>query len=248
MAREAMKALEWLIRRFKYPTHYLLFSTVNWYRIHQFPVTAETLLFTFLPYHREPVYTRLIQIVSLPAHFTFLSQYKDPKSAQSLPPVPLALLTHNLARDPVFLETYLNYIHSRAEQHVLPTPATHKYLVLAGETILAMRQARVPEETIVSRIMPFVAAGLRVRGAPELQIACYSVLAILGCKRTLEGRVLDAAMEAIVLEWGDESLPSGILCISSLAYFKDDGGIPVPVKKAILAVKYVWLRGMLLTG
>ena len=229
------------------PHTQLPLSVGNLGRIHQFAVTAETLLFTFLPHHREAAYTRLIQIISLPPHFAFLSQYTDPKSAQSLPPVPLALFTRNLARDPVLLETYQNYVLTRAKQHALPALATHKYLVLTGETIIAMRQARVPEETIVSRIMPFVAAGLRIRGAPEVQIACYSVLAILGSKRTLEGRVLDAAMEAVVLGWGDESLRSGILCVSSMAYFKEDGRIPVPVKKAIVAVKYVRLRGVFLT-
>lgn len=206
-------------------------------RIHKFPVTAETLLFTFLPHHKEPVYTRLVQIVSLPPHFTFLSQYTNLKISSALPPVPAQLLVRNLSRDTVLLEAYQTYIQTRAKKHILPTLAIHKYLVLVGETILAMREARVAEETVVARILPFIAAGLKMRRSPEFQIACYSLLAILASKRTLEGRVVDAAMEAICLGWSEESLKSGILCVSALASVKEDGQIPVAVKKAVWGVE-----------
>jgi U3 small nucleolar RNA-associated protein 10 len=198
-------------------------------------MTADTLLFTFLPYHMEPLYTRLVQIIALPPHFSFLSQYKDLKS--TLPPVSAHLLTRNLARDPVLLEAYHTYIQTRAKKHCLPTAATHKWLVLTGGTILAMRTSRVAEETVVSRIMPYVAAGLRMRRSPEFQIACYSVLAILAAKGELEGHVLDVAMEAIVLGWGSESLRSGILCVSTLASINVERGLPEPVAKAMLGVE-----------
>jgi hypothetical protein len=207
------------------------------FRIHQFPVTAETLLFTFLPHHKEPLYSRLLQIVSLPPHFSFLSQYTNLKISSTLPPVPAQLLVRNLARDTVLLEAYQTYIQTRAKSKALPTQATHKCLVLVGETILAMRQARVAEETVVSRILPFIAAGLKMRQSPEFQIAGYSLLAILASKRTLEGRVVDAAMEAICLGWSEGSLKSGILCVSALAYVKEDGQIPLAVKKAVWGVE-----------
>jgi U3 small nucleolar RNA-associated protein 10 len=183
------------------------------------------------------MYTRLLQIISLPPHFTFLSQYTDLKISSTLPPVPAQLLVRNLSRDAVFLEAYQTYIQVRAKKGILPTQSTHKYLVLVGETILAMRQARVAEETVVSRILPFIAAGLKMRGSPEFQIACYSLLAILASKRTLEARVLDAAMEAICLGWSEESLKSGILCVSALAYVKEDGQVPGAVKKAVWGVE-----------
>ena len=85
------------------------------------------------------------------------------------------------------------------------------------EAILQMRQARIPDETIVSRIMPFIAQGLQLKESAEFQIASYLVLTILASKRTLADNVIDAAMDAICQGWTDESRRGALMCLTTLA-------------------------------
>jgi U3 small nucleolar RNA-associated protein 10 len=228
LSREALKSLEWLIRRFK---------------IHQFPVSAEALLCTFLPYHTEPVYTRLLTIISLPPAFAFLSQYNDIRTAATLPPVPRQLFIRALSRNPVFLETYFTYVIARIKNGHGYTAMTVLWSTMTIEAILQMRQARVNEETIVSRIMPFVAQGLQLKKSAEFQVATYMVLTILASNQTLTDKVMDAAMDAVCQGWTDESRRCGIMCLVTLAQVREgDNILPDSVVKSLLSTEYVLFK------
>jgi U3 small nucleolar RNA-associated protein 10 len=107
------------------------------------------------------------------------------------------------------------------------------------ESILQMRQARVSEETIVSRIMPFIAQGLQMRQDLEFQVATYMVLTILASNRTLTDKVMIAAMDSICQGWTDESRRCGIMCLATLAQVREgDNILPDSVVKALLSTEY----------
>ena len=116
------------------------------FRIHQFPTTAETLLLAFLPHHSDPLYIRLLQIVSLPSNFAFLGQYTDVRASASLPPVPRQLIVRALSRDPGFVETYFSFVVARIKRGHGYSSMIVKWSTLTIETILQMRQARVKDE------------------------------------------------------------------------------------------------------
>jgi len=207
-------------------------------RIHVFPVTAESLLFTFLPYHKEPLYARLLQIVSLLPKFAFLGQYADIKAASNLPPVPRQLFVRAMSRDSVFLESYSEFVVSRVKNGFGYSIMITTWVGLLVETISQMRQSRVGEEVIVSRIMPFIAQGLQMKQSSDFQIACYMVLTVLASKGTLTDTVMNAAMDAIVQGWTDESRQMAIMCLVTLAQQREGDSVLTPtVIKTLLSVK-----------
>ena len=112
-----------------------------------------------------------------------------------------------------------------------------------------MRQARASEETIVQRIMPFVAQGLQMKGSKEFQIAGYTILSILASNGTLTEKVLDAAMEAVVLGWTNESRRYGLLCLVTLAHGRDGYSVlPESVVQSFLSLEYVFPLIILMIG
>lgn len=186
-------------------------------RIHQFPATAETVLFTLLPYHSDNQFIRFVQIVSLTDKFSFLSKYTDLRAAANLPPPPRQLFIRALSKDPSFLETYFEFVVTRVKRGNGYAAMIKTWSGLTVEAILQMRQSRIPDETIVSRVMPFIAQGLQVKENTEFQVACYMVLTILASKRTLAGNVIDAAMDAICQGWTEESRRAALMCLVTLA-------------------------------
>ena len=216
-------------------------------RIHQFPVTAETLLLSFLPYHTSPLYTRLLQIISLPQPFSFLQQYTNIRLAASLPPVPRQHFIRALSRDPHFLEKYFTHVTSRVRSGYGFTAQIHTWTTLTVETILQMRQARTSEETIVQRIMPFAAQGIQMKQSLEMQIGGYTVLTVLASNGTLTDTVIDAAMEAVVLGWTNESRRYGLLCLVTLAQSRDgEDSLTESVVESLLSLEYVSITWALL--
>jgi hypothetical protein len=220
LTREAAKALEWLVRRFKYFT---ILDSLLTCRIHLFPATAETVLFTLLPYHTENIFIRFIQIVTLSEKFSFLSQYTDLRTASTLPPPPRQLFIRALTKDPSFLETYFTFLTTRIKRGSGYKSMITTWSILTIETILQMRQSRIPDETIVFRIMPFIAQGLQMRESAEFEVACYMVLTVLASKRTLADDVINAAMDAICQGWTEESRRGAVMCLVTLARSRQGG-------------------------
>jgi U3 small nucleolar RNA-associated protein 10 len=186
-------------------------------RIHQFPVTAATLLFTLMPYHITTLFGRILQIVTLQPNFSFLAQYNDIRASSTLPPVPRQLFIRSLSRDPVFLEAYFTFVVTRVKGGNGYSSMITLWSGLTIEAVLQMRQARKSDETIVSQIMPFVAQGLQMKQSSDFQIATYMVLTILASNRTLTDKVINAAMDAICLGWTDETRRYGLMCLATLA-------------------------------
>ena len=203
------------------------------------------MLFTLLPYHTENLFIRFVQIVSLTEKFSFLSQYTDLRAASTLPPPPRQLFIRALSKDPVFLETYFDFLVARVKRGNGYTAMIKTWSGLTVEAILQMRQARIPDETIVSRIMPFIAQGLQLKESTEFQIACYMVLTVLASKRTLADNVIDAAMDAICQGWTEESRRGALMCLVTLARCRQGNtaftGLAV---KSLFSLKYF----LLLTG
>jgi hypothetical protein len=180
--------------------------------------------------------------VSLPSNFSFLSQYTDLRKAASLPPVPRQLFIRALSRNPVFLEAYFTFVTTRVKNGHGYSAMTLMWSAMTIEAVLQMRQGRVNEETIVARIMPFVAQGLQMKQDSEFQIATHMVLTILASNRTLTDKVMDAAMDAICQGWTDESKRCGIMCLVTLAQVREgDKVLPESVVKALLSTEYVLL-------
>jgi U3 small nucleolar RNA-associated protein 10 len=193
-----------------------------------------------LPHHSEPLFLRLVQIISLPSKFNFLKQYADIQKAATLPPIPRQLFVSTISLDPVFLESYFTFVVTRVKSSHGHPAMISKWNKLTLEAIVQMRDAKIGEELVVSRIMPFVAQGLQMKRSTEFQVACYAVLTILASNRKFTATVCNAAMDALCQGWTKTSKRSGFMCLISLVHSRDDQDVITDkVVQSVLEDRYL---------
>ncbi|RMY71405.1 hypothetical protein D0864_10650, partial [Hortaea werneckii] len=223
LLRPAMKAVEWVVRRFQ---------------AHEY--STETMLLTFLPYHTAHIFPTLLSILpeQLPASFRWLHPYVA--SLQS--PPRHAILAAAISNQGFF---------SGFSQYVLQVArARHQSAILLGfwasitaqavsgmiDTTRSGRDAirRQREEDLLLRVLPILQSALGIRGAPELFLGTCMIMTILATKASLEDHVLDAMMQAIISAWTKETAEDGLICVAVMAEEKQQIGLPKPVCQALL--------------
>ncbi|RMY79346.1 hypothetical protein D0863_00103 [Hortaea werneckii] len=223
LLRPAMKAVEWVVRRFQ---------------AHEY--STETMLLTFLPYHTAHIFPTLLSILpeQLPASFRWLHPYVA--SLQS--PPRHAILAAAISNQGFF---------SGFSQYVLQVArARHQSAILLGfwasitaqavsgmiDTTRSGRDAirRQREEDLLLRVLPILQSALSIRGAPELFLGTCMIMTILATKASLEDHVLDAMMQAIISAWTKETAEDGLMCVAVMAEEKQQIGLPKPVSQALL--------------
>ncbi|RMZ18339.1 hypothetical protein D0862_00451 [Hortaea werneckii] len=223
LLRPAMKAMEWVVRRFQAHEH-----------------STETMLLTFLPYHTAHIFPTLLSILpeQLPASFRWLHPYVA--SLQS--PPRHAILAAAISNQGFF---------SGFSQYVLQVArARHQSAILLGfwasitaqavsgmiDTTRSGRDAirRQREEDLLLRVLPILQSALSIRGAPELFLGTCMIMTILATKASLEDHVLDAMMQAIISAWTKETAEDGLMCVAVMAEEKQQIGLPKPVSQALL--------------
>ncbi|RMZ12004.1 hypothetical protein D0860_03125 [Hortaea werneckii] len=222
LLRPAMKAVEWVVRRFQ---------------AHEY--STETMLLTFLPYHTAHIFPTLLSILpeQLPASFRWLHPYVA--SLQS--PPRHAILAAAISNQGFF---------SGFSQYVLQVArARHQSAILLGfwasitaqavsgmiDTTRSGRDAirRQREEDLLLRVLPILQSALSIRGAPELFLGTCMIMTILATKASLEDHVLDAMMQAIISAWTKETAEDGLICVAVMAEEKQQIGLSKPVSQAL---------------
>ena len=112
---------------------------------------------------------------------------------------------------------------------------TEAVSAMVDSTRSGRREAeKVKHEDILLQVLPVLNEAFTMKKVPELVIGGYMVSVVLGQKLALEEKVLDSLMEAVVGSWTDETITSGLICLSMLAQRKADVRLPKRVFKAVL--------------
>lgn len=206
LLRPAVKALEWLIRRFKVHTH-----------------NTSYLISTFLPYHETPVFQKLLSILpaDLPVQYKFLGPYL--KTATN---PPRHVIVYSATSSDAFFATLCSYTLQTCRQDAsyallltfwtsVATEAVAGRLALAQSGRREVQQQR--QEDVLLKVLPVLSEGFSLQEVPEMILACYTIVVILANKVDLTDEVLDSLMEAIALSLSTRDLHSGIVCLSILA-------------------------------
>lgn len=221
----AIKAVEWLIRRF---------------RIHEHNTVA--LLSTFLPYHSIPVFVTLMSILptTIPNEYRFLSPY-----IRSLTAPPRSLLVFQATNHPEFLSTISAYTLETC-RHQQQYPALISFwggiMVEAVNGMLdKMRSGRRSiqksnDQTLLHQIGPVLSEGLVMKKVPSLQVASYMVIVAFVSKGNLDDATITALMEQLVTGWTTDTLRPGLVCLSILAQYRSPKQMSRKVTKALLNV------------
>ena len=206
LLRPAVKALEWLIRRFKVHTY-----------------NTSYLISTFLPYYESPIFRNLLSILpaELPVEYKFLGPYL--KTATNPPRHAIA---YSATISDQFFATLCSYTLQTCRQDAaypllltfwtsVATESVTGRLALAQSGRREVQQQR--QEDVLLRVLPLLSEGLTVQDVPEMVLACYTITVILANKVDLAGDVIESLMEAIALSLSTENMHSGLVCLVILA-------------------------------
>ncbi|KAI8626881.1 armadillo-type protein [Xylariaceae sp. FL1651] len=221
-----IKAVEWLIRRF---------------RVHEY--NTITLLSTFLPYHTIPAFVTLLSILpsNLPPVYKFLDPY-----VKSLTSPPRAVLVHRAVHHSDFLITVSTFTLEtcRAQQHYpalisfwagIMTEAVNGMLDRMRSGRSAIQKSN--DQYLLQLIGPTISDALVMPKAAGLQIACYMVVTVFVAKGDLDDGTNSALMEQLVAGWTAESLRPGLICLSILAQYRSAKQMSSKVTRALLKVQ-----------
>ncbi|GLA17631.1 snoRNA-binding rRNA-processing protein utp10 [Aspergillus niger] len=222
----AVKAVDWLIRRF---------------RVHEY--NTEFTILTFLPYYTTPLFLNLLSILpeDLTPTFKILNPYK--KSQINPPRHPLV---HSATTNKHFLAAVNRYTlqvsKQRAHHHALLSFWAGTLTEAVAGMLDSSRSGRrevekEKHEDVVMKVLPVLNDGLALKDVSELVIGCYMVCVVLAQKSSLQDKLLDGLMEAVAGSWTDETKDSGLICLSVLAQKKSDARIPKRAFKAVLRLE-----------
>ncbi|KAG6200927.1 hypothetical protein E4U10_001112 [Claviceps purpurea] len=222
----AIKAIEWLIRRF---------------RIHE--ENTALVLMTFLPYHTIPAFTTLLSILpsKLPHEFRFLDPY-----IRSLTPPPRSVLVHEAVHHPQFLSSISEYtLESCRKQSQYPalivfwggimTEAVNGILDRTRSGRAAVQSDNM--QALLHRVGPIFAESLVMKKVPSLQIASYMAMAIFVSKGNLEDVAVTAFMQQTVHGWTQETVRPALVCLAIMAQFRSAKQMSSKVTKALMKVQ-----------
>ncbi|KAF9871644.1 hypothetical protein CkaCkLH20_10842 [Colletotrichum karsti] len=222
----AIRALEWLVRRF---------------RIHEY--NTKSLITTFLPYHSIRAFATVLSILppKIPHEYRFLDPY-----IRSLTSPPRSALVQESIHKFAFLNTLSEYtLEACRNQQQYPTLVSFWGGIMTEavngmlENMRSGRQAVQNEnnQTFLSHVGPIFREALAMKKVPNMQIASYMAITIVAAKGNFEDGILSAFMEQIVSGWTAEIVRPGLVTLCILAQYRSAKQLSGKVTKALLKVK-----------
>ncbi|KAL9049980.1 MAG: hypothetical protein Q9206_005271 [Seirophora lacunosa] len=227
LLKSALKAIEWLVRRF---------------RIHEYNTTC--LILTFLPYHTSSMFSSLLTILPERRHpaFKFLQPYIQSSSNPS---------RHAIAYTAANNQDFFNALNTytlrvcRCEQQY---PALLSFWSsITSEAVSSMldqsRLGRLElqkqhQEDVLRRVTPPLEEGLAMRLSPDLRVGCYMILAVLSSKTNLSEELLAAMMEMVVHSWKDAT-HAGLICLVVLTQQRHAMTLSNNIIEPVLAIEHL---------
>ncbi|KAH7044631.1 hypothetical protein B0J12DRAFT_184176 [Macrophomina phaseolina] len=226
LLKPAVKAVEWLVRRF---------------RIHEY--NTEFTILTFLPYHSTPIFLALLSI--LPRKFSPTYRFLHPYIT-SLASPPRQTIIYTATHTPAFLTAFNSYVLKVTKAHQQSPALLSFWASVATQAVYGMLDEaksgrgnvqRQREEDVILRTLPFLNEALSVKNAPDLKLGCYMVMFVMANKTSLEDRLLNGMMEAVTSTWTLETLDSALASLAILAQERRSAKLPKPVLRGLLKLE-----------
>ncbi|CAL5874323.1 uncharacterized protein PFLUO_LOCUS8619 [Penicillium psychrofluorescens] len=219
----AVKAVDWLVRRF---------------RVHEHNLAC--VLLTFLPYHTTPLFLNLLSILpdDLTPTFKVLYPYKNGLINPARHP-----LVHSATTNKPFFSALNEYVLKVCRQQAHSHALLSFWAGIVTEAVAAMLDAarsgrreaeKQKHEDIILRVLPVLSSAFTMKKVSELIISSYMISVVLAQKASLTDDVVDSLMESVVSSWTEETMSSGLICLSVLAQQKPSTTLPKKVFKSIL--------------
>lgn len=214
LLRPGIKAIEWLVRRF---------------RIHLLDTSA--LLCTFLPYHESPVFRNVLSLVpanKITNEWKFLGPYH--KNAAN---IPRHAIVYTATNNDAFFSTFNSYVLRACEDGGSQTQLLRFWGSLVVEAITGRLQqtksgrAEVQKQRqadALLKILPILIDGFEIRDCPELAVCCFTISMVLASNAILDDTVIDSLTDAVVsfLHGNETDVDSVLVCLSVLVANKSE--------------------------
>ncbi|KAL8694950.1 MAG: hypothetical protein Q9218_000521 [Villophora microphyllina] len=174
-----------------------------------------------------------------PAAFKFLQPY-----IQSSAELPRHVIVHTAAHNRGFLDV-LNIYTLKVCRRQQESPALLSFWssIVSEAVALMLDRSRIGRvqlqqqnhEDIALRLIPTLAEGLSMRGAPDFRIGCFMILTVLSSKTQLSEDLLTAMMERVVFHWADVA-HAGLICLVVLAQRKQTLALPKKTFEALISL------------
>lgn len=222
LLRPAVKAVEWLIRRFKIHTYN----------------TAVTLT-TFLPYHETPLFRNLLSILpdQLPSEHKYLSPYLTTATNP-----PRSAIVYTATTSDAFFSALNSYVLSTAQNGCSHSALLAFWSHVATEAVTGRLHSaqsgrkevqRQRQEDLLLKILPTLSEGLAIRGVPELTMSCYTITMILASKGMLSESALDSLIQAVAVSTTSTDPGPALVCLTVLCQQKTENRLPQDVAKSL---------------
>ncbi|KAF2756797.1 U3 small nucleolar RNA-associated protein 10 [Pseudovirgaria hyperparasitica] len=231
LLKPALKAVEWLVRRF---------------RIHEHNI--EYTLTTFLPYHETPIFQTLLSII--PRHLPHSYRFLQPYLASYQNPPRTAITSAATTNRPLFsaINSYTLKLVREHQQSPILLSFWASLATQALDSMVTMARSgrgvvqRQKEEDILMFILPVLNEGLSFKHCQEMMVACYMVIMVFVSKTILEDRVLDGMLEAAMSSHQDAIEDSCLVCLAVIAQERKATRLPKKVLKRSLKIANLDLK------
>ncbi|OAP64139.1 hypothetical protein AYL99_00111 [Fonsecaea erecta] len=216
--RPGLKAVEWLVRRF---------------RVHVY--NTDALLATFLPYHETPVFRNILSIIPtdrLATRWKFLAAYHREPAI-----VPRHVVVYTATHNDAFFSFFNDYT-----LHACQEGAAHSQLLrFWGSFVVEAITGRLSQvrngrkevqkqqtEDALLKILPLLNEGFEIKDNPEFTVTCFTITLVLAGGADLGDHVIDSLMKSIAPFIADEASDSrsALACLAILVTKKTDMRVP----------------------
>ncbi|OAL30897.1 hypothetical protein AYO20_08590 [Fonsecaea nubica] len=216
--RPGLKAVEWLVRRF---------------RVHVY--NTDVLLATFLPYHETPLFENILRIVPsdrFVSGWKFLVPYH--KEAAS---VPRRVVIYSATHNDAFFSFFNDYVLHACQEGV----AHSSLLRFWGSVVVEAVTGRLSQvrngrkevqkqrtEDVLLKILPLLSEGFEIKDCPEFTVTCFTIVLVLAGGADLGDQVIDSLMMSIAPFIAEETSDSrsALACLAILVTKKTDMRVP----------------------
>ncbi|KAL8984704.1 MAG: hypothetical protein Q9205_001393 [Flavoplaca limonia] len=225
LLKPAVKAMEWLVRRFS---------------VHQYNTTSFVL--TFLPYHTSPLF--LTAIALLPEHRPAAFKFLQPYIQSSINP-PRHTIVHTTAHNRDLFSAFNLYTLNVCRRGQQCSALLSFWSSVVSEAIALMLDRsrlgrlelqRQNQQDVVMRVMPTLAEGLSMEHVPDLRVGCFMILTVLSSKTKLSEDFLKTAMDLVVTGW-ESIIHAGLICLVVLSQQRHEVILPKKTFKALVVTK-----------
>lgn len=179
----AVKALEWLVRRFYINYH-----------------SSELLLLAALPYHNQPVFVKVLNVIPrsvFPSIFGWVLGYKE-----ILKPVPSSSILKAFHNDFEIFKLYTLYLIEHIQNRTIYKEQLVFYLTITVQLLASLsKKVEVLNETFMPVLLEVVGTMLLPSTSKiqsDIKLTSYSIIAVLGSIVPLSRELIASLTESIL--------------------------------------------------